>query len=89
MLTHPVSFSDRFDVMLQAYQYEREKWLSTKEVIRFDEFFILAQKHVHHPKLRNMLDRIIQERDHFLKENGSVDGDCKAPICKKKDAQDN
>lgn len=66
---------DRFDVMLQAFQYEREKWHSTKEVVRFDEFFIAAQKNVHHPKLRNMLDRIIQERDRFLKEVGSVGGD--------------
>lgn len=71
---------DRFDVMLQAFQYEREKWNSTKEVVRYDEFFEAAQRNVHHPKLRKMLDRITQERDRFLMEVSSVRGDSQSKI---------
>lgn len=61
---------DRFDVMLQAFQYEREEWNKNQRVIRFDEFFIAAQKYIHTPMLRNMLDKINQERDLFLKKVG-------------------
>ena len=56
---------DRFDVMLQAFQYERSEWTRAKRVVRFDEFFTSAVTHIYHPKLRPMVQRIIEERDHF------------------------
>lgn len=68
---------DRFDVMLQAFQYEREEWNKNQRVIRFDEFFHAAQKYIHTPMLRSMLDKINQERDSFLKKVG--DNNSKVP----------
>ena len=59
---------DRFDVMLQAFQYERSEWNRAKRVIRFNEFFEYASAKVHHSKLQPMVAHVIEERDRFWKE---------------------
>ena len=69
---------DRFDVMLQAFQYERNEWTQNKRVVRFDEYFIIAQEHIHFSMLRSMVDKICQDRDRFFsKEVG--DSENKVP----------
>lgn len=59
---------DRFDVMLQAFQYERTEYERASRVVRFDEFFTIAFQHVHHAKLRPLVIRIIEERDKFFSQ---------------------
>lgn len=59
---------DRFEVMLQAFQYERSEWTNFKRLVRFDEFFTIALANVHHHKLRPMLLNIVAERERFWAE---------------------
>mgnify|MGYP000052921909 CR=1 FL=1 len=57
---------DRFDICLQAFQYERQEYFNQqKRIIRFDKFFQIALEHVHHPLLRKMVERLCNERDRF------------------------
>ncbi|OTF71380.1 hypothetical protein BLA29_013028, partial [Euroglyphus maynei] len=60
---------DRFDICLQAFQYERQEYFNCqKRIVRFDKFFQIAIEHVHHPLLRKMVERICRERDRFWTE---------------------
>lgn len=56
---------DRFDVMLQAFQYEQSEFKRQK-FVKFEEFFIIAKKYVHHPQLKEMVVRIVDERERFF-----------------------
>lgn len=57
---------DRFDVMLQAFQYEQSEYERAKRIVCFEEFFTFANQHIHHPKLRPMVLRIIEDRKRFF-----------------------
>lgn len=57
---------DRFDVMLQAYQYEKQEFRKSNRVVRFEEFFTIALEHIKNPKLRSMVERIVEDRKEFF-----------------------
>ena len=59
---------DRFDIMVQAFQYERQEFKKTGRVIRFDEFFRIVDENCFHPLLVNIKDRMFQQRDKFYEE---------------------
>ena len=57
---------DRFDIMLQAFQYEHSEWINHQRVVRFDEFFDHAQHHIRcNRRLKIMVSKVITERDNF------------------------
>lgn len=62
---------DRFDVMLQAFQYERSEYARSGKVLHFDAFFNAAMEHVHHRVLRPMVLKIVEERKRFWTEVAS------------------
>ena len=60
---------DRFDICLQAFQYEQYEYHNhEKRIVRFDRFFEIADENINHPLLRKMLERIFIERDRFWHE---------------------
>lgn len=56
---------DRFDLCLQAHQYEQQEYWNHEHLVKFDRFFHIAQKHIKHPMLKSMVDKLIEQRRKF------------------------
>ncbi|XP_054153504.1 5'-deoxynucleotidase HDDC2-like [Oppia nitens] len=56
---------DRFDVMLQGYQYERSEYETKGRIIRFQEFFDNANGKIFTKQLLQMIDELNKTRDEF------------------------
>jgi putative hydrolase of HD superfamily len=56
---------DRFDVMLQAFQYEQREYETKGRVIRFQEFFDSAMGKITSKQLVRMWDQLNEQRAQF------------------------
>ena len=59
---------DRFDIMVQAFQYERQEFQKSGRVVRFDEFFQIVDQNCFHPVLVNIKERLFAQRDKYYEE---------------------
>lgn len=53
---------DRFDVMVQGFEYEKKEWEEKKKPAKFQEFFDNAIGNIKHPQLVRMMEALDQQR---------------------------